>query len=441
MFVELRMSKNTLIDVGLKPRERALIVAVVRKGADPAIVSEHLDELELLLDTAGADVAMRVYQERERPEGATAVGKGKVEEIKELIIDNGVQMVVFDDDLTPAQVRNLETAWEIKVLDRTGVILDIFAAHARSVEARTQVELAQLEYLLPRLTRMWTHLSKQFGGIGTKGPGETQIETDRRMFRTRIQRLRQKLQEIDVQRAVQRKGRGALPRFALVGYTNAGKSSLMRTLTEAEVLIEDRLFATLDTTVRAFEMPNGQKALLSDTVGFIRKLPAQLVASFRTTLAETLEADVLLHVVDVANPQFRDHIRVVEETLAELGVTDVPILTVFNKVDLITDRFLIADTEAEYPGCVFISAERGINITALLQKMQQMLAALSVHRTLTIPYEEGRLVAQVYADAEVLERTDGEAGTTLVIKIPSDKLPALTRKYDTYFETETVQDG
>jgi GTP-binding protein HflX len=285
---------------------------------------------------------------------------------------------------------------------------------------------------------MWTHLSKQFGGIGTKGPGETQIETDRRMYRTRIQRLKAKLAEIDVQRAVQRKGRGALPRFALVGYTNAGKSSLMKVLTNSEVHIEDRLFATLDTTVRAFELPSGQKSLLSDTVGFIRKLPTQLVASFRSTLAETLEADVLIHVVDISNEHFRDHIRVVEETLTELGISEIPILTVFNKIDLIQDRHLIGDAESENPGCVFISAQRGININALLQKMQQMLEALSVVRTVVIPYEDGRLVAQVYTDAEVLERTDGDAGTSLVVKIPSDKLPAFQRKYTSYLETETV---
>lgn len=427
-----------MFDVGLKPRERALIVAVVRKGSDPAIVSEHLDELELLLDTAGADVALRVYQERDKPDVATAVGKGKVEEIKEMIIENQCQMVVFDDDLTPVQVRNLEEAWEVKVLDRTGVILDIFAAHARSVEARTQVELAQLEYLFPRLTRMWTHLSKQFGGIGTKGPGETQIETDRRMYRTRIQRLKGKLLEIDTQRAVQRKGRGSLPRFALVGYTNAGKSSLMRVMTNSEVHVEDRLFATLDTTVRAFELPSGQKALLSDTVGFIRKLPTQLIASFRSTLAETLEADVLIHVVDLSNEHFRDHLRVVEETLSELGVEGVPILTVFNKIDIVTDRFLIGDAESENPGCVFISAERGINLNALLQKMQQMLETLSVLRTVLVPYEDGRLVSQIYADAEVLERKDGDDGTSLVVKIPSDKLPAFQRKYASYLASETV---
>jgi len=352
--------------------------------------------------------------------------------------ETGVEMVVFDDEITPTQLKNLEETLKVKVLDRTGVILDIFAARARSKEARTQVELAQLEYLLPRLTRMWTHLSKQYGGVGTKGPGETQIETDRRMYRGRMQRLRAKLAEIDVQRAVQRKGRDQHPRFALVGYTNAGKSSLMRLLTDSATYVEDRLFATLDTTVRAFELPSGQKALLSDTVGFIRKLPTQLVASFRSTLAETLEADVLVHVVDISHEHFREHIAVVEQTLTELGVTDTPVIMVFNKIDLIEDRHLIDDTEAEYPGSLFISAERSINIARLLQTMQEAIESLSVLRTLTIPYAKSRVVSQLYERAEVLERTDGDLGTTLVVKVPSDKLGAFNRDYEAFIDAKTV---
>jgi len=430
------MARTELHSVGELPRERAICVAVVPKGTDPEIVSEHLDELELLLDTAGADVVMRMYQERAKPDVSTAIGKGKVEELLALVEDTKVQMVVFDDDLTPTQLKNLEEALNVKVLDRTGVILDIFAARARSKEARTQVELAQLEYLLPRLTRMWTHLSKQYGGVGTKGPGETQIETDRRMYRGRMQKLREKLSEIDVQRAVQRKGREQLPRFALVGYTNAGKSSLMRLLTESDSYVEDRLFATLDTTVRAFELPSGQKALLSDTVGFIRKLPTQLVASFRSTLAETLEADVLVHVVDMSHPHFRDHIAVVEQTLTELGATDTPVLLVFNKIDLIEDRHLIDDTDAEYPGSLFISAVRGINIPRLLQAMQTAIEELSVVRTLTIPYAKANLVARVYERSEVLDRRDGDLGTTLVVKIPSDKLLAFQREYDDFIDIQ-----
>lgn len=419
-------------DVGLRPRERAIIAAVVKKGADPEVVREHLDELVLLLDTAGANVVGRITQERERPDISTAFGKGKVQELKELLELNPADMVVFDDELSPAQVRNLEKELSIKVLDRSGVILDIFAAHARSVEARTQVELAQLEYLLPRLTRMWTHLSKQFGGIGTKGPGETQIETDRRMYRTRMQRLREKLRDIDAQRIVQRKGREGLPRFALVGYTNAGKSSLMRQLTQADVFIEDRLFATLDTTVRSLELPSGQRSLISDTVGFIRKLPPQLVASFRSTLSETLEADVLLHVVDIAHPHFRDHIRVVQDTLESLGTLDTPQILVFNKIDLIDDRFLINDAEAEYPGCVFVSAERGLNMLRLLQRMQEAYDESATVHVLEIPYEDMRIVSKMYEDLEVLHRLDGESAIRLSVRIPSDKLPLFTSRYGRY---------
>lgn len=418
-----------MYDVGTKPRERAIILAVIRKGSDSDVVREHLDELALLLDTAGADVATRVTQERDRPDVAMALGKGKVEEVKELITETGATMVVFDDDLSPVQVRNLEKAFNVKVLDRAGVILDIFAARARSAEARTQVELAQLEYLFPRLTRMWTHLSKQFGGVGTKGPGETQIETDRRMYRIRIQRLREKLREIDTQRAVQRRSREGLPRFALVGYTNAGKSSLLRAITAADVYIENRLFATLDTTVRAFELPSGQRALLSDTVGFIRKLPAQLVASFRSTLAEAMEADVIVHVVDVTSPHLREHIDVVNRTLTELGVEQRPMLMIFNKVDALEDRLLMQDLESEFPGCVFVSAERGINLQRLLVRMQESFEETSIVQHLLIPYDHMREVSNLYSEVEVLLRDEVDAGVRLAVRLPSDKLPAFQRRY------------
>lgn len=429
-----------MYEIATKPRERAIIVAVVRKGTDPEIVREHLEELALLLDTAGADVAARVTQERERPEVATALGKGKVEEVKELVEETGASMVVFDDDLTSVQVRNLEKAFAVKVLDRAGVILDIFAARARSAEARTQVELAQLEYLFPRLTRMWTHLSKQFGGVGTKGPGETQIETDRRMYRIRIQRLREKLREIDTQRAVQRRSREGMPRFALVGYTNAGKSSLLRAITAADVYIENRLFATLDTTVRAFELPSGQRALLSDTVGFIRKLPTQLVASFRSTLAEAMEADVIVHVVDVTSPHLREHIDVVHRTLAELGVEHQPTLMVFNKVDALDDRLLMLDLESEFPGCVFVSAERGINMPRLLARMQESFEETSIVQHLLIPYDHMRDVSTLYADVEVVFRDEKDDGIRLAVRLPSDKLSAFQRRYAAFITAFAPQD-
>jgi GTP-binding protein HflX len=423
-------------DVGLLPRERAVIAAVIRKGADPAIVEEHLDELEMLLDTAGADAVQRLTQERERPDISTALGKGKVEELKELVESSNATSVVFDDELSPAQVRNLEEVLKVKVLDRSGVILDIFAAHARTVEARTQVELAQLEYLLPRLTRMWTHLSKQFGGIGTKGPGETQIETDRRMYRTRMQRLREKLREIDVQRVVQRKGREGLPRFALVGYTNAGKSSLMRVLTKADVYVQDQLFATLDTTVRGLALPSGHKALISDTVGFIRKLPAQLVASFRSTLNETLEADILLHVVDISNPHYREHMAVVEQTLTDLGASDTPVIVVFNKIDALTDSATMDDAEAESPGCVFVSAQRGVNIERLLHVMQTTYEESAILRLLRIPYEEMNVVARLYSEVEVLQRSDDDSAVLLSVRVPADQLAPFMARYRRYVTTD-----
>ncbi len=422
-------------DIGLKPRERAILVAVLRKGANPEITADHLSELTLLLDTAGADVADILTQERERPDLSTAIGKGKVEELKALIEEHAVQMVVFDDELSPAQVRNLEKELGIKVLDRTQVILDIFAARAHSIEARTQVEFAQLEYLLPRLTRMWTHLSKQFGGVGTKGPGETQIETDRRMFRQRMQRLKEKLKEIDVQRIVQRRGREGLPRFALIGYTNAGKSSLMRALTASDVYIEDKLFATLDTTVRAFELPNGQKCLVSDTVGFIRKLPTQLVASFRTTLAETMEADVLIHVVDITHNRLHDHIAVVNETIKSLGSQDTPSILVFNKIDALEDPHLMDDLAMEFPGCVFVSAARSINIQRLIQEMQQTLEQISVAVHLHIPYDHMQDVSRVYETNEVVTREDADEGVILAVKVPTDNLTSFRAKYRAFIPT------
>lgn len=435
-FVKLIPHRGTVHDIGLLPRERAVISAVIKKGADQDVVDEHLDELVMLLDTAGVDVVGRLTQERERPDISTAFGKGKVEELKKLVETSGASTVVFDDELSPAQVRNLEEALKVKVLDRSNVILDIFASHARTLEARTQVELAQLEYLLPRLTRMWTHLSKQFGGVGTKGPGETQIETDRRMYRTRMQRLREKLKEIDVQRMVQRKGREGLPRFALVGYTNAGKSSLMRVLTQADVYVQDQLFATLDTTVRTFALPSGQKALISDTVGFIRKLPTQLVASFRSTLSETLEADILLHVVDVSNPHYREHMAVVESTLSELGASDTPVIVVFNKIDNVQQRELLDDAEAESPGCVFISAHRGLNIDRLLHVMQSTYEESAVLRTLRIPYESMSIVARLYTEVEVLRRSDEDSDVLLSVRVPADLLASFTAKYRQYVTNE-----
>ncbi len=402
-------------------RERSIAVSIVPKGTARETALDHLDELEFLAETAGAEVIVKIVQDRDRPDVATAIGKGKVEEVKNIVEQEAITLALFDDDLSPVQVRNLEKAWNIKVLDRSGLILDIFASRARTVEARTQVELAQLQYLLPRLSRMWTHLSKQFGGIGTKGPGETQIETDRRMLRLRIQRLKEKLEEIATQKSEQRKQRAKMPRFALVGYTNAGKSTLMNPMTGAGVYVENKLFATLDTTTRAFELPAGQKALLSDTVGFIRKLPSHLIASFRTTLSEAAEADVLLHVVDCTHPEFRDHVRVVRATLDDLGLTTVPTILVLNKIDALRTPETLRELEHEFADAIFISAARGINVTGLLAAMQRHIEAQTRVLELLLPYAEIGRIAMLYESGDVLHREDTEEGVRMKIRLNEEE--------------------
>lgn len=415
-------------------REKAVVVSVSPKGADRDEIREHLEELTLLLDTADVDVVGRLTQEREHPDGATAIGRGKVVELAEMINEREANLVVFDDDLSPAQVRNLEKELKLKVLDRSGVIIDIFARRATSVEARTQVELAQLEYLLPRLTRMWTHLSKQYGGVGTRGPGETQIETDRRMFRGRIQKLKNKLEDIERHRSEQRKTRAEIPRFALVGYTNAGKSSVMNALTDESVHVEDRLFATLDTTVRRLDLPSGRVVLLSDTVGFIRKLPPTLIASFRSTLAEAVEADVLIHVVDVTSAHYHEHIAVVRDTLVHLGAANTPEILVFNKIDDVDDRHLFDDVESEYPGCLFISALRRINFDKLLRSMQIKVDGGESIVRVDIPWTDMPSVSEIYRLANVIDRTDSDVCTHLTVRVPNDMISAFERKFAVYMD-------
>ena len=314
--------------------ERAVLVGLITPDVTHDQAYEYLEELAFLAKTAGAEPLRNFTQRLPHPDNKTFIGKGKIEEVKLYVEENEIEAIIFDDDLTPSQIRNLESLFEggCKILDRSSLILDIFASRAQTAQARTQVELAQYQYLLPRLTRMWTHLERQKGGIGMKGPGETQIETDRQIVRDKIALLKQKLQKIDKQSSTRRKGREHLIRVALVGYTNAGKSTLMNKLAKSEVFVENKLFATLDTTVRKVVIEN-LPFLLTDTVGFIRKLPHQLVESFKSTLDEVREADFMIHVVDISNPNFEDHIDVVNKTLAELGVNDKPMLLVFNKID------------------------------------------------------------------------------------------------------------
>lgn len=318
--------------IGEKCAETAVLVGIITQEQNEEKVGEYLDELAFLADTAGAAVVNRFTQKMDKPNGATFLGSGKIKEVADYVEENNVSLVIFDDELTPTQLRNLENMFKARVLDRTNLILDIFAQRAQTAHAKVQVELAQYQYLLPRLTRMWTHLERQRGGIGMRGPGETQIETDRRIILDKIAHLKEQLGKIDKQMATQRKNRGQMVRIALVGYTNVGKSTIMNMLSKSEVFAENKLFATLDTTVRKVVIGN-LPFLLSDTVGFIRKLPHHLVESFKSTLDEVREADILLHVVDVSHPGFEDQINVVNKTLQEIGAQNIPTYVVFNKID------------------------------------------------------------------------------------------------------------
>lgn len=391
-----------MFDIINKKKERAILVALITDDYTQEQVEEHLGELGLLADTAGAEVVIKITQNRHRPDPATFIGKGKVEEIVQLIELNDIQLIIFDDDLNPTQVRNLEKMLERKILDRSGLILDIFASHAKTREAKTQVELAQLQYMLPRLSRAWTHLSKQYGGIGTKGPGETQIETDRRIIRTRISKLKENLKKIEAHQETKSSGRKEFVTACLVGYTNAGKSTLLNRLTEAGVLAEDKLFATLDSTTRAFEIEKNKKILLSDTVGFIRKLPHHLIASFKTTLNVVKDADVILHVIDVSNDYFEDHMRVVESTLEELNSNKKIQIKIFNKVDALKDNSRMDYISQQFKDGILISAERGMNIGNLRQMMLDIYEHNFVESTVELKLHESKLVSQLYELAEIL---------------------------------------
>lgn len=353
--------------------EKCVLVGVISSNLTEEIANEYLDELEFLAETAGAITIRKFLQKLPYPNPKTFVGTGKLEEIADYIKAEEIELVIFDDELSPSQLRNIERELECKVLDRNILILDIFASRARTSHAKTQVELAQLQYMLPRLTRMWTHLERQKGGIGLRGPGESQIETDRRIIQMRIALMKEKLADIDKQMAIQRGNRGQLVRVALVGYTNVGKSTLMNLLSKSEVFAENKLFATLDTTVRKVVIEN-LPFLLTDTVGFIRKLPHQLVESFKSTLDEVREADLLVHVLDISHPNFEDHYLVVNQTLAELNHADKPVILVFNKIDAYvaeSEETSLEELKKTWmakmnnAACVFISAQDKENIEEL----------------------------------------------------------------------------
>ncbi|MDZ7806377.1 MAG: GTPase HflX [Gracilimonas sp.] len=380
-------------------RERVALVGLYGPETTRFQAEEYLDELELLADTAGGITVEKILQNKTHPDPSSYIGKGKLTELKRIMGEENIDTVIFDDDLSPTQLRNIEQVTDSKVLDRSSLILDIFASRAKTAAAKTQVELAQLQYLLPRLTRYWTHLSRQKGGIGTKGPGETQIETDRRLIGRRISVLKDKLDKLSKQRTTQRKGREDMTRISLVGYTNAGKSTLMNALTETGVFAEDRLFATLDSTVRRHELEN-HSVLLSDTVGFIRKLPHNLVESFKSTLDEVREADILLHVVDASSKMADEYIEVVEETLEEIEATNKRTILVFNKVDKM-DAHHVADMKQRYPNAIFVSAEQRIGLKELERSIEDMIELEYDSHTLQIPVSKYKAVAFIHEKATV----------------------------------------
>lgn len=385
--------------------ERAILVGLITPEQDERKANEYLDELEFLSDTAGAVTVKKFLQRLDYPNSKTFVGSGKLEEVKVFVQDenNDISLAIFDDELSPAQLRNLESELKIKILDRTNLILDIFAKRAQTAHAKTQVELAQCRYMLPRLTRLWTHLDRQRGGIGMRGPGETQIETDRKILLRKISLLKEELTHIDKTKSIQRKNRGKLVRVALVGYTNVGKSTIMNMLSKSEVLAENKLFATLDTTVRKVIVQN-LPFLLSDTVGFIRKLPHDLVESFKSTLDEVREADILVHVVDISHPCFEEQIAVVENTLSELDSKGKPVIMVFNKIDAytyepkdaddLTDRtkenITLEELESTWmskmrDNCIFISAKNRTNIESLKDLLYDRVKEIHTKR---FPYND-----------------------------------------------------
>ncbi len=401
------------MEIQKESKEKAILIGLTKQTDTKEKTEEYLEELEMLADTAGAETVLKIIQDRAKPDPAFYIGKGKVEEVAELAEMNDVILIIFDDDLSPSQIRNLERVINKKILDRSGLILDIFAKHARTSEAKTQVELAQLQYTLSRLTRAWTHLSKQYGGIGTKGPGETQIETDRRIIRDRIAKLKEKLKKIEAQQKTKSAQRKSFLQISLVGYTNAGKSTLLNLLTEADVLVEDKLFATLDSTTRIYMIDKDKKALMSDTVGFIRKLPHTLVASFRTTLNVVRDADLILHVVDLSAPTFYEHMEVVEKTLKELKRDETKRLVVFNKVDKVANKHLFDSLKGEFPDSVFISAARAINIQELKKRIRDIYEENFSERTIEVPIENSKLISTVHNMTTVNEIKYGDKFATI----------------------------
>lgn len=421
------MSKKTL-QTSTPPREKAFLVGVEIFGQENLLtLNDSLDELALLADTAGLEVVGELTQNLNRPNSKTLIGSGKVEELKAFLEETLAQVVIFDDELSPRHQRELEVILgsTVRLLDRTSLILDIFAQHAKTSEGMLQVELAQYEYYLPRLTRAWTHLARQggggggraggVGGVGLRGPGETQLEVDKRIISRRISFLKGELEKVRSHRLRHRERRkkSRLPIVALVGYTNAGKSTLLNQLAQADVYVADQLFATLDPTTRRVGLPGGYESLFTDTVGFIQKLPTTLVAAFRATLEEIAEADLLLHVVDISHPNALNHFQAVEETLAEIDASHIPVITALNKVDLLNDPESAQETLKHYPHAIAISAQEKIGISELKRLIQESLYETYAPISVRLPYQEGNLIS-TFHEAGLIEKIEHERGGVFI---------------------------
>ena len=419
---------------------RAFLVGVKLKDELQSDAESSLEELRRLAETAGMEVLAEIIQSRETPDPAYFIGRGKLEELEAIVSELKVEAVIFDNDLTPAQTRNLEKALDIVVVDRTSLILQIFAQRAQTKAAKLQVDLAQLQYALPRLTRMWTHLSRLGTGAGgtagvsagraggvVRGPGETQLQIDRRLIHAQISRVKKALQKVEKHRRVQRKQRQEMINVSLVGYTNAGKSTLFNALTSEKQLAEDKLFATLDPTTRTLDLPDNQHVLLSDTVGFLKKLPHHLVASFKATLEEVVEADLLLHVVDVSHPEAESQIDAVDEVLKELGALERPTLMLFNKIDLLEEEGHIQLFQSKYPDSLAISAQNGVGLEALKDLLTERFSIQDVDVSLALSYQDGKALDYLYKHGEVLDTDYQGESIRVKAKLSQRYLKALER--------------